>query len=223
MKRVAVLSAFPVVLLWAAAASAQDPVKVDSGHYKVVLDNATVRVLRVDLPAGGKTPTHQHPDTLVIPLASSKTRFTTPDGKSQDVELASETATFMPAGPHSGANIGAGPTEAIVIEFKSAAPGKAALPATRPGMAMKSLTEGPRGAAYRATADASFNEPAGAKHDYDQVVIALGPAQISLAIDGKAPKTTWARGDVEFIGRGVAHETKNAGGKPVDFVIVVIK
>jgi oxalate decarboxylase/phosphoglucose isomerase-like protein (cupin superfamily) len=54
-------------------------------------------------------------------------------------------------------------------------------------------------------------------------VIALGPAQISLAIDGKAPKTTWARGDVEFIGRGVAHETKNAGGKPVDFVIVVIK
>lgn len=223
MERVAVLFAFPVVLLWAAAASAQDPVKVDAGHYKVILENATVRVLRVDLPVGGKTPTHQHPETLVIPLASSKSRFTAPDGKSQDVDLASESATFMPAGTHSGANIGARPTEAIVIEFKSAAPGKAALPATRPGMAMKLLAEGPRGAAYRATADASFNEPAGAKHDYEQVVIALGPTQVSLAIDGQPAKTTWARGDVQFIGRGVAHETKNAGGKPVDFIIVAIK
>jgi quercetin dioxygenase-like cupin family protein len=223
MKTLTVLCAFSVLHLWPATASAQDPVKVDPGHYKVVLDNAMVRVLRVDLPAGDKTPMHQHPETLVIPLASSKSRFTTPDGKSQDVDLASESATFMPAGPHSGANIGAGRTEAIVIEFKAAAPGKAALPASRPGMAMKSLAEGARGAAYRATADASFNEPAGAKHDYDQVVIALGAAELSLSIDGKPAKTTWARGDVQFIGRAVGHETKNAGGKPVDFVIVAIK
>ena len=33
----------------------------------------------------------------------------------------------------------------------------------------------------------------------------------------------WARGDVQFIGRDAGHETKNAGGKPVDFVIVAIK
>ena len=223
MKTLSVLCVFPVLMLWPSAASAQDPVTVDPGHYKVVLENAAVRVLRVDLPAGDKTPMHQHPETLVIPLASSKSRFSTPDGKSQDVDLASESATFMPAGPHSGANIGASRTEAIVIEFKAAAPGTAALPASRPGMAMKSLAEGPRGAAYRATADASFHEPAGAKHDYDQVVIALGAAQIALAIDGKPAKTTWTRGDVQFIGRGVSHETKNAGGKPVDFVIVAIK
>jgi hypothetical protein len=77
--------------------------------------------------------------------------------------------------------------------------------------------------AYRTTADPTFQEPAGSKHDYDQVVIALGPGQMSLSIDGKPAKTTWARGDVQLIGRGVPHESKNMSGKPVDFIIVAVK
>jgi mannose-6-phosphate isomerase-like protein (cupin superfamily) len=88
---------------------------------------------------------------------------------------------------------------------------------------MKPIAECARATAYRAIADAKFSEPAGTKHDYDQVVIALGSAQMSLAIDGKPAKTSWARGEVQFIGRGVAHEAKNTGGKPVDFIIVSIK
>jgi quercetin dioxygenase-like cupin family protein len=36
-------------------------------------------------------------------------------------------------------------------------------------------------------------------------------------------KTSWARGDVQFIGRGVAHAAKNTDGKPVDMMIVAIK
>jgi quercetin dioxygenase-like cupin family protein len=77
--------------------------------------------------------------------------------------------------------------------------------------------------AYRVTADPKFQEAAGSKHDYDQVVIALSSGQMSLAIEGKPAKTTWARGDAQFIGRGVAHEAKNTSGKPVDFVVVSIK
>jgi len=223
MKTLTVLCAFSVLLLGPAVALAQDAVKADPAHYKTLLENASVRVLKIDYAPGAKSSMHQHPDAIVVPLAASKVRFGLPDGKSEDVELANESAMYMPAATHNPTNLGSGRVEAILIEFKAAAPGKAALPATRPGMAMKTLAEGPRGAAYRATADASFNEPAGAKHDYDQVVIALGAAQISLSIDGKPAKTTWARGDVQFIGRGVSHETKNAGGKPVDFVIVAIK
>jgi oxalate decarboxylase/phosphoglucose isomerase-like protein (cupin superfamily) len=90
-------------------------------------------------------------------------------------------------------------------------------------MSMKVLAEGPRAIAYRTTADATFQEPAGTKHDYDQVVIGLNAAQMSLAIDGKPAKTAWKRGDAVFVGRGVAHEAKNTGGKPVDFIIVAIK
>lgn len=54
-------------------------------------------------------------------------------------------------------------------------------------------------------------------------MIALGPGSIWLSIDGKPAKATWTRGDVQFIGRGVPHESKNAGDKPIDFVMVAIK
>ncbi len=52
---------------------------------------------------------------------------------------------------------------------------------------------------------------------------ALAPIQMSLSIDGKAPKTTWARGEVQYNGRNVPHASKNTSGKPVDFIIVAIK
>lgn len=223
MKVLNVLCGSALVVLWPAAALAQDAVKVAPGHYKVLVENSSVRVLKIDYAPGDKTAMHQHPDAIVVPLAASKVRFTMPGGKSEDSDLANESAMYMPAGTHSPANVGTGRVDAILIEFKGAAAGKAALPTARPGMAMKSLAEGSRAVAYRTQADPSFNEPAGSKHDYDQVVIALGAAQMSLSIDGKPAKTTWARGDVQFIGRGVGHEAKNTGGKPVDFVIVAIK
>ncbi len=223
MKACKTLSMVALVLLWSGAASAQDPVKVDPGHYKMVFENASVRVLKIHYPAGAKSPMHQHPDTIVIPLAAAKVRFTMPDGTSQDSDMTSEMALYTPAGTHSPANVGTGPIDALLVEFKSAVPGTATLPASRENMTIKVLAEGPRAVAYRTTAEPAFQEPAGSKHEFDQVVIALGPAQMSLSIDGKPAKTTWKRGDAQFIGRGVPHESKNTGGKPVDYVIVAIK
>jgi hypothetical protein len=136
--------------------------------------------------------------------------------------MANESAMYMPRDTHNPANVGTTNVDAILVEFKGAG-GNAALPASRPGMALKSLAEGARGTAYRSTAAATFAEPAGTKHDFDQVVVALGPAQMALSIDGKPAKTTWARGDVQFVGRGTPHEAKNSSGKPVDMVIVAIK
>jgi quercetin dioxygenase-like cupin family protein len=223
MKTWIALSVVSLALVWPAVALAQDSVTVAPTHYKVVFENPSVRVLRIDYAPGTKSAMHQHPDSIVIPLTPSKVRFATPDGKSTDSELASESATYMPAGTHSPSNVGAGRVDALLVEFKSAAPGKAALPTSRPGMMSKALAEGPRAIAYRSTADPTFQEPAGSKHEYDQVVIALGAGQMSLAIDGKPAKTTWTRGDAVFVERGVAHESKNASGKPVDFIIVAIK
>jgi hypothetical protein len=90
-------------------------------------------------------------------------------------------------------------------------------------LTLKVLAEGPRAVAHRITAAPGFQEAAGSKHDYDQVVIALSAMPMSLSLDGKPARTTWARGDVQFIGRGVAHEARNTGGKPADFVIVSIR
>jgi quercetin dioxygenase-like cupin family protein len=223
MKSCEALSIVSFVVLWTGTALAQDPVKVDPAHYKTLTENASVRVLKIDYPAGTKSTMHQHPDSIVIPLSDSKVKFTMPDGKSEDSELTSESAMYSAAGTHNPANVGTGRVNALLVEFKTAAPGTATLPASREGMKMKVLAEGPRAIAYRVTTDPTFQEPAGTKHDYDQLVIALAPSQMALTIDGKAAKTTWARGDVQFIGRGVAHESKNTNTKPIDFVIVAIK
>jgi quercetin dioxygenase-like cupin family protein len=217
------LSALAFAASCTAVVLAQDPVKVAPTHYKLVFENASVRVLKIAYAAGSNSPMHQHPDAIVVALAPAKVRFAMADGKSQDMDMANESATYTPAGTHSPTNVGTGAVDALLVEFKATAPGTAALPTSRPGMAMKLLAEGPRAIAYRTTATTTFSEPAGTKHDFDQVVIALGAAQMSLSIDGKPAKTTWARGEAQFVGRGVAHEAKNTGSTPVDMVIVAIK
>lgn len=108
-------------------------------------------------------------------------------------------------------------------EFKTKGPGTATLPTARPGMQQTTLGESPRAVAFKITAGPDFQEPAGTTHEYDQVVIALGPSDMSLAVDGKAPVTKWQRIDVQFIGRGVKHESKNTSGKSLDYIIVAIR
>ena len=217
LKFAVLLSALPL------AANAQDAVKVDPRHYKVLVDNAAVRVLKIEVPAGEKSPMHSHPDALLVVLAGGKARFTMPDGKTQDSEFVKDTASYLPAATHSPANVGTTAVEGILVEFKTPAAGTATLPTARPGIQSSVLAEGARAVALKATAGADFAEAAGTTHEFDQVVIALGAANLSLAVDGKPAVTSWKRGDAQFIGRGVKHEAKNTGGKPVDMVIVAIR
>ena len=42
------------VLVWSAAALAQDAVKVDPAHYKVVFENESVRVLKIGYAPAGR-------------------------------------------------------------------------------------------------------------------------------------------------------------------------
>jgi quercetin dioxygenase-like cupin family protein len=212
----ALLAALPL------AAAAQDPAKVDAGHYKVVLDNASVRVLKVSVPAGEKSPMHAHPDAILVPLASAKARFTMADGTTQDMEVVKEVAAWTPAMTHSPANVGTTGVDAILVELKGA-PGTATLPTARPGLQTTTLVENPRAVAVKTTAAPDFHEAAGTTHEYDQVVIALGAADMSVAVEGQPAKTTWQRGDVQFIGRGAKHESKNTSGKPIEFIIVAIR
>lgn len=223
MKFTQALSVASLLVLCYMPAAAQDPVKVDSAHYKVVFENAGVRVLQIRYAPGEKSTMHQHPDAIVVPLTASKVRFHLAGGKSEDNSMVSEVAMYTPAGTHSPENVGANAVDALLVEFKSAKPGTAALPSSRDNMAMKVLAESPRAMAYRMTAAPTFQEPAGTTHDYDQIVIALSSAQMSLALDGKPAKTSWTRGEMQFIGRGVAHASQNMSGKPLDFIIVAIK
>lgn len=217
------LTSFASLALVPISSFAQDAAKADPSHYKVILDNPTVRVLQISYPAGDKSVLHAHPDSIAVPLTGAKMQFMLPDGKAQDSAMTSDSAEYRPAEKHTPANVGGAPMRAILVEFKGKAPGSATIPNARENMALKELAEGPYGAAFKVTAEPDFTEPAGTKHEYDQVVIALAPTPMSLSVDGKPARTTWERGDVEFIGRGVAHGSKNTAGKPVDFILVYVK
>lgn len=223
MRRSIVILGLTLGLVVASRAAAQDPVTSNPKVYHVMLENATVRVLHVGVAAPGqKTVLHEHPDNAVVLLTDSRIRFTGPDGKSQDVEVKAHEAMWSPAGKHSGENIGTGPIEGVIVELKGNNPPTATLPSSRPDMSVTQLFDNPRARAIRATLQPAFHEAAGTTHDYDQVVVALTPSEISLNIGGKT-KTRWKAGDAEFIGRGVKHESQNTGQKPVDLFILVIK
>jgi quercetin dioxygenase-like cupin family protein len=220
MKRLALVAAG--ACLAGSTVLAQDPVKTDPKVYQVVVDNAQVRVLRVAVAAGATTSMHQHPDNMTILLTDGKITFTGADGKSETVETKAGQALWSGPQKHSGANASGAPLEAIVVELKGSAAPKATLPASRPNATMKPLATSARAEAFRVTADAAFKETPGTTHDYDQIVIAPGPATFSIEIGGKTT-TAWKRGDVMFIGRGQPHQAQNTTGKPVDLILVAIK
>lgn len=204
-------------------AGAQDPITSNPDVYRLVLENPSVRVLRVMVKPGAKTIPHEHPDTIVVALSDARVRFTGADGKSVEAPLKSEQAMWAPAEKHSGQNLEKTPAEVILVELKGTKAPTATIPSSRPDMKMTPFFDNPRATAYKATAGATFHEPPGSTHDFDQVVIALGEHDgMVVNVEGTA-KTEWRRGDALFIGRGMKHESKNNSGKPLDLIIVGIK
>jgi hypothetical protein len=102
----------------AAAKTTLDPVKVDPKHYKVVLENDQVRVLRAKYGPHEKSVMHEHPASVAVFMSDSHVKFTLPDGTSQDNISKAHDATWADAGKHLPENLGDKPTEVIVIELK---------------------------------------------------------------------------------------------------------
>ena len=103
----------------AAAAMAQDPVKVDSSHYKVEFENSQVRVLRVKVGPGEKSIMHRHPNAVAIFMADVNGKFTFPDGKTQEMSRKAGEVMWTPAVVHQPENTGTAPFEVILVELKS--------------------------------------------------------------------------------------------------------
>jgi quercetin dioxygenase-like cupin family protein len=100
------------------AAMALDPVKVDPKHFKVVLENDRVRVLRSTGDPHGKLAMHEHPARVTVYLTELHNRSTTPDGKTQDTDRKKGEVTWSAAQKHSSENLGDKPTVNIQIELK---------------------------------------------------------------------------------------------------------
>ena len=76
-----------LLLLAAAPLIAQDPVKVDSKHYRVDFENARVRVLRITYGSHEKSPMHFHPSSVAVFLTDGHVKFTYPGGKKRGSEF----------------------------------------------------------------------------------------------------------------------------------------
>lgn len=109
------------VLLMTLPAAAQDSVKVDPAHHKVEFENDQVRVLRVTLPAGEKTPVHEHPDIVAVFLNDSANRVTPVGGKADDTPRKAGQVVSLKAVKHTVENRGTTTAEIIVVELKKPA------------------------------------------------------------------------------------------------------
>jgi len=98
---------------------AQDPVKVDPNHYKVEFENARVRVLRIKVGPGEKTPMHSHPDSVLIFQTEGRVRFTYPGGKTEETTMQAGQVVWTPAVTHQGENLSDQPIEVIQVELKN--------------------------------------------------------------------------------------------------------
>jgi quercetin dioxygenase-like cupin family protein len=116
MRRVFYLSLF--LLACAVPVLAQDPVKVDANHYKVEIENAQVRVLRVKVGAGEKSVMHKHPNAVAIFQTNGRVKFTFPDGKSEERDIVAGSTLWTPAITHLPENVGSNEFEVVLVELK---------------------------------------------------------------------------------------------------------
>jgi quercetin dioxygenase-like cupin family protein len=113
-----------VGVLWmASAAAAQDAVRVDPAHHKVEFENDQVRVLRVTLAPGEKTPSHSHPGGVAIFLNDSQNRLTVGGTSDAPMRKAGSVIELKPV-THVVENVGATTSEVIVVEIKGKAAAK---------------------------------------------------------------------------------------------------
>ena len=119
MRRVLFVVAVLLLVAPVVPAMAQDPVKVDSKHYKVEFENDQVRVVRVTYGPHEKSVMHEHPANVAVFLTDGKAKFTLPDGKTLEVPIKAGAVQWDGGSKHLPENIGDKAFELVVVELKS--------------------------------------------------------------------------------------------------------
>ena len=97
----------------------RDPVKLDSKHYKVELENDRVRVVRIRYGGREKSVMHQHPPGIGVFLTDASFRFSYPDGKTENIQAkAGEYLWFGEVWEHDPENMSDKNAEVIYVELK---------------------------------------------------------------------------------------------------------
>ena len=99
-------------------AKGADPVKADPKAFKVLLNNARVRVLEFRGKPGDKFPMHSHPDYVAYTFSGGKTTYSFPDGKTAERQVTAGSATWNESETHAG-QIGDTETHTLLVELKA--------------------------------------------------------------------------------------------------------
>lgn len=99
-------------------AMAQDVVQVAPQQYKVLLDNERVRMIEYQSKPGEKAGMHAHPASVAYFLSPAKLKFTSPDGKTAEVEVKAGQVMWLDPVTHTTENAGTTNAHGVVIELK---------------------------------------------------------------------------------------------------------
>lgn len=126
MKRSLLFSTFLLAVMFCLPvvrpASAQDPLKVAPSMYKLVHENARVRVMEVTFKPGAKIAAHSHPDHFVYALSTGKLKISKPQGEPAELEVKVGEVLWIPAETHWAENTGSTEVRLLVTELKEPAP-----------------------------------------------------------------------------------------------------
>lgn len=106
------------ILCVSSVAQAQDPVKVDSQHYKVEFENDQVRILRIKVGPQEKSVMHEHPNAVAIFLTDVNGKFSFPKDAPQVITSKAGEVRWTPAIVHLPENTSDQPFEVILVELK---------------------------------------------------------------------------------------------------------
>jgi hypothetical protein len=97
----------------------RDPVKLDSKHYKVELENDRVRIVRIRYDGREKSVMHQHAPGVAVFLTDASFIFRYPDGKSENISAkAGEYLWLGEVWEHDPENLSDKTAEIIYVELK---------------------------------------------------------------------------------------------------------
>lgn len=95
-----------------------DPVQSSPNNYRPLLENDTVRVLEMILPAGQSDIEHSHPNETVYFVQGGSVRLHLPGGETAEAEFPDGHVMFHEPWTHRVENIGNRDIRAIIVENK---------------------------------------------------------------------------------------------------------
>lgn len=122
-----VLALVPLTAI--SAGPAQDPLKVESAHYKLAFENESVQVVYMHYGPHEKSALHQHPAGVVVNLTDGYLRFVDQSGATQEVRAKRGEARWFPALKHKVENLSNTAYDGVYIGVK----GKTAAAASSQG------------------------------------------------------------------------------------------